>query len=612
MKAVAYPNNNAAGFTLLELAIVLVIIAVLIGMSASMSISVIAAARLTATQQKISTIEQALMQYRTANNRLPCPGDLTLAPGSADYGLEAGADASSAITIGTGVCTGTGMLPQANFTAAGATNTFATGAEGALPAVTLGLSPDLMLDGWGNKLRYTVDISMTANAAFANTPIGCNDGAITVNDSNGNARSSNSIYALISHGANGHGAYPKNGGTTLVNAGSINTNEQTNCHCNSSGAQAPASGAPVYAPTYVQMDPTLDPTNNSDNFDDIVSHKERWQMQTPWDAPGGCRYIYVADGGNQRVEKFSINGTYISQIGCASGTCSASSSNGQFSSPAGMAIDSSGNLWVADKSNNRVQKFSSSGTWLQSIGGPSPYTCETSPSGSVPACASGSGNGQFTQPIGVAIDASGNIWVTDDGNQRIQKFNSRGTYLMTFGSNGTGTGQFKDPRGISIDSSGNVWVTDWTNNNVQKFNSSGTYQSQLGCGGSGSCTGTTANGSFDEPVGMAFDASGNIWVTDEGNNRVQKFNSSGTWLQSIGGPSPYTCETSPAGSLPACASGTGNGQFNNPYGVSIDANGNIWTIEYTGDRVQEFNRSGTYLTQFGGFNAPAGIAVSSR
>jgi prepilin-type N-terminal cleavage/methylation domain-containing protein len=289
---------RARGFTLLEMSIVLVIIALVTGMALQAGVSVVATARVTATQQKMAAIDQALLQYRNANGRLPCPGDLTLTTTSSNFGLEAGAGSGSAIGIGTGVCTGTGMLPQANFTATGATNTSAKSAEGAFPALTLGLPADFMVDGWGNRFRYAVDVSMTKPGTFASMGLGCPPvGAITVKDSTGNARSTGSIYALISHGPNGHGAYTSNG--AVVNTGSANANELVNCHCSSTGATTTSSGVQTSNPaTYVQANPSTDPNNALDAFDDLVSYKERWQMAVTSDKTtvSGCGIDYLSIG----------------------------------------------------------------------------------------------------------------------------------------------------------------------------------------------------------------------------------------------------------------------------------------------------------------------------
>jgi len=255
------------GFTLLELSIVLVLIAVIIGGGLVVMTSSLQASQYNVTVARMDEIEKALLNYALANNRIPCPTDLTLTTSSVNYGLEAGAGSGSAIGTATGVCTGAVMLPQANFVAT-------SGAvEGGVPTRALQLPDEYMYDGWGRKFRYAVDPTQTASGALpASVSGGCNStSAITVNDASGAARTTAAAYALISHGANGHGAYTSHGVT--LNAGSVNANEQTNCHCTSSGV------ATTYAPTYVEKVPMQDASNALDNFDDIVTFKEGWQMQ---------------------------------------------------------------------------------------------------------------------------------------------------------------------------------------------------------------------------------------------------------------------------------------------------------------------------------------------
>jgi DNA-binding beta-propeller fold protein YncE len=101
----------------------------------------------------------------------------------------------------------------------------------------------------------------------------------------------------------------------------------------------------------------------------------------------------------------------------------------------------------------------------------------------------GSSAGQFIEPSGVAVDSSGNVYVTDLLNNRVEKFTGSGTFITQWGSQGSGAGQFEDPHGIAVDSSGNVYVADWTNiygnGRVEKFTSSGTFITQWGSIGSG-------------------------------------------------------------------------------------------------------------------------------
>jgi len=265
---------------------------------------------------------------------------------------------------------------------------------------------------------------------------------------------------------------------------------------------------------------------------------------------------------------------------------SAGSGNGQFSLPIGVAVDSSGNVYVTDGRNTNVQKFTSTGTYITQWG------------------SAGSGNGQFIGPQGIAVDSSGNVYVADNGNYRVEKFTSTGTYIAEWGSLGTSPGQFSDPLGVAVDSSGNVYVTDGSNRNVQKFTSTGTYITQWGTFG-------TSNGQLIDPESVAVDSTGNVYVTDSTNNRVEKFTSTGTFITALG------C-TTPNSSSPACPSGSKDGQFNFPQGVGVDSSGNVYVSDSDNNRIEKFDSSGNYLTQWGSlgsfngqFNNPDGVAVNS-
>jgi streptogramin lyase len=207
---------------------------------------------------------------------------------------------------------------------------------------------------------------------------------------------------------------------------------------------------------------------------------------------------------------------------------------------------------------------------------------------------SGSGTGQFHGALlGVAVDSSGNVWVADAGNSRLQEFTSSGTFIRTVGTGGSGNGQFSQLSGIAIDPSGNIWTVEDAGARIQEFNSSGTFIKTFGTGGTG-------NGQFEGPQGMTVDSSGNVWVADTGSHRLQEFTSTGTFKRAVGG------------------FGNGNGQFFDDVGMGSDSSGNVWVADHFLDRIQEFNSTGTYLTQFGisgsgtgQFNGPFGEAVDS-
>jgi len=222
--------------------------------------------------------------------------------------------------------------------------------------------------------------------------------------------------------------------------------------------------------------------------------------------------IYATDGNADRttnlVKKFNSSGVFQFAFGTRG------NGGGQFNvpGPAGVAVNSSGNIFVADPGNNRVQKFSSTGTFISSIG------------------SSGSGDGQFSGPTGIAIDSSDNLYVADTGNNRIQKFNSAGTFVTKWGTSGTGNGEFSLPDGVSADNAGTVYVADTGNNRVQLFSSSGTFIEVCGSAGSG-------DGQFAGPEDVAANAAGTFfYVVDRDNSRVQKFSTAATSPTANAGP----------------------------------------------------------------------------
>jgi len=178
--------------------------------------------------------------------------------------------------------------------------------------------------------------------------------------------------------------------------------------------------------------------------------------------------------------------------------------DGQFQYPLGIAVDTAGNVYVGNRAPHegpgldRIQKFTSNGSFLTGWG------------------STGSGDGQFQSPSGVAVDATGSVYVADTHNQRIQKFDSSGTFLTKWGSFGTGDGQFAFPSKVAVDALGNVYVADFHNSRIEKFDSSGTFLTKWGSEGSGP-------GQFQGAAAVAVDAVASVYVADSGNSRIQKF-----------------------------------------------------------------------------------------
>ncbi len=205
----------------------------------------------------------------------------------------------------------------------------------------------------------------------------------------------------------------------------------------------------------------------------------------------------------------------------------------------------------------------------------------------------GSGNGQFNTPIGVAVDAAGNVYVTEEVNQRIQKFDSNGNFLLKWGNSGSGNGQFHDPLGIAVDAMGNVYVADTENNRIQKFDANGNFLLKWGGGGIG-------NGQFNQPIDIAVDVVGNVYVADFSNHRIQKFDSNGNFLLKWG------------------SFGSGNGEFNRPSGVAVDTIGNVYAVDRLNYRVEKFDANGNFILKWGNqgvgdgqFSLPERVAVDA-
>jgi streptogramin lyase len=177
--------------------------------------------------------------------------------------------------------------------------------------------------------------------------------------------------------------------------------------------------------------------------------------------------VYVADTYNHRVQKFSsedgVNYIYVTKWG------SYGSGDSQFKRSYGVAVDSQGNVYVADTDNHRIQKFDSEGGFFGWWGLDSTSTDGWHGPGSGTIGVPGAGDGQFVQPIGLIIDSEDNVYVADTYNHRIQKFDSDGNFITKWGGYGSGDGQFERPCDLDIDSQGNVYVSGYDNCRIQKF-----------------------------------------------------------------------------------------------------------------------------------------------
>ena len=306
------------------------------------------------------------------------------------------------------------------------------------------------------------------------------------------------------------------------------------------------------------------------------------QFNEPFDlavSPGGD--IYVSDTVNQRIQQFGPTGTFIRTWGSFCNIFNGSGcvdpdgmggplvlGDGEFWDPVGLMCDGAGNVHVTEWSNDRVQVFSPTGSFIRKWG------------------STGTGDGQFDTADDVAFDSQGRIFVVDKLNNRIQRFSSTGVFQIKWGSSGTDDGKFKKPVGIAIDSNDKVFVAEQEGHRIQKFTTDGAFISKWGTLGSGP-------GQFNEPIHIAVDAANNVYVPDSKNHRIQKFDNNGMFLSTWGTFCNIANSTGcvdPDGVMGPMQ--LGDGQFNEPEGVTVDALGDIYVVDTRNHRVQKFRPGG--------------------
>ncbi len=296
--------------------------------------------------------------------------------------------------------------------------------------------------------------------------------------------------------------------------------------------------------------------------------------------------VWVTNYGSGRIKKFSAYGSLLGTYG-GEGTA-----GGDFNGPWGIAISpSSGDVYVSDLKNQRIEVLSSSGAFLKAFGwgvanGKSELeTCETGCEAGI----AGSGLGQVSNPHGLAVDATGDVWVADCNNNRIEEFSSSGAYLGQIGTYGSGAGQMSCPAGIAF-ADGNLYVADYGNNRIDEFNEAGEkFVQAFGFGVENGeaklqvCTTSCKTGIAGSEHGQlngpneitANPKDGNLYVADINNNRVEEFTGAGAFVNTFG------------------TKGKGPGQFesNGPQDVAVNPDGLLYATDTNNNRLAQYNRS---------------------
>jgi sugar lactone lactonase YvrE len=248
--------------------------------------------------------------------------------------------------------------------------------------------------------------------------------------------------------------------------------------------------------------------------------------------------IYVVDSGNSQIKKFDPDGQILGEWG------SFGTENGQFKNPSGIFVDQK-YVYVADTANARIQKFDKQGNFVYSWGG---YGDEP---------------GQFRTPVALAASASGDLFVSDSGVNKIFVFDSNGQYKDEIRSLLEAKAKFSATNYITFDSKNNFYIVSSNDNKVLQYSSIGTFIKSFGTEGS-------KQGQFNKPSSMAIDSDGNLYVTDTNNYRIQKFDSQGKFLVSLG------------------TKGNESGQFIEPIGIAVDSQNNVYVVDRTNNSIQKF------------------------
>jgi hypothetical protein len=400
--------------------------------------------------------------------------------------------------------------------------------------------------------------------------------------------------------------------------------------CGFSGDGGPAIGAGLYDPTGVAVDAAgnlyIGDTNNqrirkvaTTGIIDTVAGNGTGgysgdggaattaELYNPYgvavDAPGN---LYIADSNNLRIRKVNTSGVITTVAGngscCDSGDGGAATS-AQLSYPYGVALDTAGNLYIAD-SGNLIRKVSA---------------------GIITTVAGSGGNGfsgdggaatsaQFRSPEGVAVDASGDLYIADSGNARIREVNAAGTIAtLVGGATGDGGlgvfGYFNQPSGVARDKAGNTWVADANNNRVRKVAANGTMTTVAGTGTSGFSgdAGPAASAQLNSPQGLVLDASGNLFIADSGNSRIRKVDGSGN-ITTVAGNGGYGYKGDGGAATSA--------QLSYPTGVAVDAAGDLYVADVNNQRIRKVSAAGIITTLAGngtyGYSGDGGVATSAQ
>ena len=309
--------------------------------------------------------------------------------------------------------------------------------------------------------------------------------------------------------------------------------------------------------------------------------------------------LYVADAVNNEIRKITPGGLVSTLAGSTvPGNKDGQGAAASFNHPVGVAVDASGNVYVADTYNSKIRKITPGGLVTTLAGGNSGH-------------ADGQGTAaSFNEPTGLAVDASGNVYVADTYNNEIRKITPSGLVSTLAGAgpvyygstNGQGSAAtFYQPSAIAVDGSGNLYVADANNNEIRFITPAGLVSTFAGSTTLGSSDGQGAAAGFDQPQGFAVDASGNVYVADTWNFKIRVITSAGL------------VSTLAGSTIKGYSDGQGTAaSFNQPSGITVDASGNLYIADAGNNEVRKITPGGLVSTFAGIFQAANGQGTAAN
>ena len=359
-------------------------------------------------------------------------------------------------------------------------------------------------------------------------------------------------------------------------------------------------------------------------------------LNSPFDvAVDAAGNLYIADRNNHRIRKVSPDGIITTVAGTGIGTGSIDGEGGDpaddlgdggpassasLNSPFGVAVDATGNLYIADRNNHRIRKVSPDGI-ITTVAGTGIGTGSIDGEGGDPADDLGDGgpasSASLNQPRSIAVDAGGNLYIADTFNSRVRKVSLGGMISTVAGTGIAGfsgddvpatSAQLNSPPGVAVDSVGNLYIADTNNHRIRKVSPEGTITTVAGSGeedfsGDG---GLATSASLTFPNRVTVDTAGNLYIADTGNLRIRKVSGAGN-ISTVAGNGLFKF----SGDGGAATSAT----LNLPRTVAVDAGGNLYIADSLSSRVRKVSLGGIITTVAGNgqftFSGDGGPAINA-